>query len=136
MKPQQQELQKRYTEYQMTQQQFKYINDQLKVIEKQVQELTIAQESVNEIIKQNKDTDTLVHIGAGIFTKAKYVPDKEFTVNVGADCAVTKSHEDTLKLLNSQLEELTKAHQQLTQNSDHVKSRLLELQQSLSSSRR
>lgn len=102
------ESQRKYMEYQFLMQHTQQVAQQLEEIKSQISELENINISLEEINKTENNQEILVPLGSGIFTKAKFVKDKEVLMNVGADVVVTKEIKDAKKLIDAQKEELIK----------------------------
>ena len=102
----QKELQQKYMEFQMLDQQIKQMQKQMQMIEMQTQELSNTQEAIDDLTKTKKGADFLAPIASGIFVKGKLEENKELIVNVGSNVTVSKSKEEVKAMLEAQLKEL------------------------------
>ena len=110
------ELQKKYMEYQMIEQQVKSTQEQLEKFEQQLQELDGVKTALTDIKNSKEGTETLVPLSSGIFIFANLANTKKCKVNVGAGVCVEKSIEDTKALLEKQQNEIEKYREQVTQH--------------------
>jgi prefoldin alpha subunit len=107
----QKELQQKYLEFQMLDQQTKQAQKQLQMIEAQMQELINTGAALDDISNVKQGTDFLAPIASGIFVRGRLSENKDILVNVGANVAVSKSVEEVKGMLKSQLEELENVQQ-------------------------
>jgi prefoldin alpha subunit len=110
------ELQKKYMEYQMIEQQVKATQEQLEKFEQQLQELDGVKTALTDIKNSKEGTETLVPLSSGIFIFASLANTKKCKVNVGAGVCVEKSIDDTKALLEKQQTEIEKYREQVTQH--------------------
>ena len=127
----QKQIQEKYANLQLLEQQMKHVQKQLQLLEQQIQELNTTKEAIKDIATVKTETEILVPISSGIFFKGQLKDNKEMIVNVGADTAVNKSIEETGKLIETQLEEITNFQQELTLNMQKLGLKAQELQQEL-----
>ena len=113
------ELQKKYFEYQMMEQQVKTAQEQLTKFEQQFQEIENVKDAITDLENAEEGKEILVPISSGIFIIGKLTNNKKCKVNVGAGVCVEKSLEDTKKLLDKQTQEIKKYKLQVE---EHAKS--------------
>ena len=107
------EIEKKYTELQITTQQMKQLQKQIALLNNQLVELTLLQQSINEIRDVKIGTSILVTIGNGIYAKAELKENNEFLVNVGSNTVVKKDIDSTTKLIQQQLGEISGVYEQM-----------------------
>ncbi len=107
------ELQNKYMQYQMIDQQMKQIQQQVQVIEKQLVDLAVTRQAMDDLEKTNVGSEILVPVSNGIFTKAELKDNKKLILNVGSNTAVEKSIPDTKKLIDNQFKEIKKVQKDL-----------------------
>jgi prefoldin alpha subunit len=107
------EIQEKYIEFQYLQQQMLELQKQVQTVTQQAAELVSSKSSLDEVAAIDEGTEILVPVQNGIFIKAKISGVSELTVNVGSGIAVTKTIEETKKLLEGQHNELIGYRQQL-----------------------
>lgn len=122
---------KLYLEYQLINQQLKEIQTRMQEIANQLNEIMVTRQAVEEIPKTEKGTEILAPLAPGIFVKADLKDNKEFHINVGSKVVVTKSVEETKKLLTDQEAEIKGAEEQLAGQWQTLVIRLQELHQKL-----
>lgn len=133
-KDNQKELQTKYIELQLLDQQIRQIQQQLTAIDTQVLELERLEQSLKEVNNTKEGTEILVPLGSGTFVKADIKNNKEVLMNVGANTIVNKKIEDALDLINKQTEELKKIISQIELNLSQVTIRAQILQSELEDS--
>ena len=109
----QQELQRKYMEFQYMEQHLGQYQKQLEKIESQFQDVKAVEEGLGDFDKKAEGDEILVPISNGIFAKAKLTDDKSLLVNVGSNIVVQKSVDGTKELLDDQRKEIDKARIQL-----------------------
>ena len=112
----QNELQKRYMEYQMIDQNIKQLKEQMELADQQLIEIMAAIQSLDEFSSIKEGSEILVPVNNGIFAKAKLQKEDNLLVNVGGATIVNKSIEDTKKLIEKQKEEMEKIRKSISEN--------------------
>ena len=110
------EVQEKYMQMQMIEQQMQQVQKQLKIIDQQMQELAMTDQALDELKNTKEGTEILVPMASGIFVKAELKDNKNLAVNVGADTVVKKDVDEAKNLITTQLEEVTKMQQELNAN--------------------
>jgi prefoldin alpha subunit len=110
----QKEIQQKFMEYQMLEQQMKQLQEQLQKLEQQGQEVENVKQAIEDIAKAKPGEEVLVPVSGGIFFKAQMKDGGQFLVNVGSGVVVEKDCEGTLGLINNQAKELDKYKDQIT----------------------
>jgi len=126
----QEEIQKKYMEYQMLQQQMKSIEKQMESVDNELAEVQMAINSLNELAEV-KESETLVPINSGIYAKARLSKVDNLVVNIGAGVMVEKDVEATKKLLNEQLDEITKVKSKMSAEMEKSMSRFISIENEL-----
>jgi len=129
----QQRMQKAYMELQGIEQQMGQIQGQLQVVDQQVIELQNTKVAVQDLKHADISSNLWAPISQGIFVQAELKDNKKLLVNVGSDILVKKKISETKELLDSQIEEIQKAHthlletmQQLSTQGQAIQKELLE----------
>jgi len=91
----------------MFEQQINQLEQQMQIIEQNALELRNLKESLEELDK-SKEKEIYANLGKNIFIKAE-IKDKKLLVDVGNKTFVKKSAEETLKLIEEQIEKLKEA---------------------------
>ena len=92
-------------ELNMYQGQADILNKQMETVQANIADLTIAQETL-QTIKDKKDTETLVPIGAGSFIITEIKNTDEVIVGLGAGAAVKKKVSDAEESIKEQKKDL------------------------------
>jgi prefoldin alpha subunit len=98
--------QKKYLELQIIIQQINQIQEQISNLNNQVVELNELKKGINLIKDVKNNTESFVPVGFNIFAKAKLENANELLVNVGSNIFVMKNIEETIFLINSQIEQI------------------------------
>ena len=116
----QQQLQEKYVELQILEQQMKQLQEQLQHIEQQRAELHRLEGSLQDIRKTKAGTDLLVSLGPGIFAKASLKDGTKVLMNVGADTVVETDVASSQTLIQKQEEELQQVQEQFMHELQHL----------------
>jgi len=108
-----QELQQKYYELQMIEQQLKAFQNQIFKMDEQVVEIRLAMENLEELKSTQKGKEILVPLTQGIFIKSELKDNEKLIVNVGANITVEKTIEETKDLLKKQIGEISKYKEEL-----------------------
>ncbi|MFC1768320.1 prefoldin subunit alpha [Nanoarchaeota archaeon] len=114
------ELQKKYVEMKLVEQQISNVQNHLKVMEQQMTELMSTISGLDDFQEIKDSSEILVPLQNGIFTKATLKKEQKLLINVGADVVVEKDIDGTSKLLKKQLEELKVAQEQMVEQFQQV----------------
>lgn len=101
------ELQKKYMQLQMLEQQTSQMQQHIEQMDEQAAELAQVAENLREIKGVKEGTDILVPMAGGVFVRAKIEKPEYVLVNVGASSTVQKPIDDAVSLIETQLKELT-----------------------------
>jgi prefoldin alpha subunit len=104
------EMQSKYLEFQMLDQQIKQIQKHLQTLEGQIDEIMAIKDALDDVQDVKEGTEILVPVSNGIFVKAIVKDTKRLQVNVGFNVNVEKSVEETQQLMNEQLKEIHQQH--------------------------
>ena len=105
--------QEMYMEFQMLEQHINQLQKQLEAVTHQLIELSVTSNSLDEFNKIDAGKEIFVPLSSGIFAKANIKNTSELLVNVGANVAVKKDVPSTKKLIQNQIEEITKIQKQM-----------------------
>lgn len=125
------EIQSKYIELQLLDQQIKQAQKQIELVENQVNELESINQGLEEFSSTDSGTEILIPLSGGVFAKAELKDNKKLIVNVGAGTAVTKSVPDTRKLVANQIDELLKVREELLFQLQQYANKAQNLQQQL-----
>lgn len=102
----QEELQQKYAQFQLMQQQIEEINKHLEMLQEQNGELDISINAVLELSKTKVENEFLAPLANGIFVKGKISDNQKLVVNVGSNVTVEKTPLEVASLLEQQKKEL------------------------------
>jgi prefoldin alpha subunit len=111
----QKEIQKKYVEYQVLEQQIKQLQQQLEKMEAQTAEIAAVEQSLTDIGKAKQGDEILVPVSGGLFFRATVKDSNHFLVNVGNNVVVEKDVEGAKQLVSDQAKEIDKYKDQVTQ---------------------
>jgi len=100
------EIEQKYMQFQMLQQQMEQINEHLQLLNQQNQDLEISINSIEKLKDTEADNEILCPIANGIFLKAKLQDNQKLIVNVGSGVTVEKTIDEVIKLLEEQKTEM------------------------------
>ena len=100
------QLQKKYFEFQMLMQQLQQMEQQINQVKQNVVELISLSSNLKQMKEVSNESDMYVPMGSGIFLKAKTLGSDKVVMNVGSGVCVTKSVDDAVSMVNKQVEEL------------------------------
>ncbi len=100
------DLQKKYMEFQILQQQVQQMQQQLALVENQVTQLSSLRDALESLQSTPAKRDMLVPLGAGVFVKASLVDSKEVVMNVCAKVSVVKSVVEAQVVVVKQVSEM------------------------------
>ncbi|MEK7120772.1 MAG: prefoldin subunit alpha [Patescibacteria group bacterium] len=123
----QEDLQKKYLELQLVDQQIKSLQQQLVVLEQQAVELATLAENLEHLKKVKAQTKSFVQIGVGISVEATIADTRDILINVGSNVAVKKTVSEAIEMIKSQIESIGS----ITQNVDQEIKRFVEHASSL-----
>lgn len=112
----QKQMQEKYIEYQMLEEQTKQLHEQLQTVTKQIEELEGIYAALEHISATEKGTELLVPVSSGIFLKTALQENSQFLVNVGDNVVVPKSFSDALALIKKQQKEIYIFRENLAKN--------------------
>lgn len=115
-----QELQTKYMQMQMLEQQSKQMQEQIQQIDQQSMELEAVKQSLDELKGVKTGTEILVPISGGLFIKAEMKDSQNVLVNVGAGTTVQKDVGSAKKLIDEQLVEMETVKGQIMENLDKL----------------
>ena len=100
------QIQQKYMQFQMIQQQLEEVNQHLGMLNEQSSELDISIEAVKEIAKTKLDNEFLAPVANGIFIKGELKENQKLVVNVGMNTTVEKTIPEVVVLLEEQKKEI------------------------------
>ena len=100
------QIQQKYMQFQMIQQQLEKVNQHLGMLNEQSSELDISIEAVKEIAKTKLDNEFLAPVANGIFIKGELKENQKLVVNVGMNTTVEKTIPEVVELLEEQKKDI------------------------------
>ena len=110
------DVQQKYVEYQMMEQQIMQIQKQLQQIEAQTMELKRLHAAIDEFAGIDSGKEVLVPFSPGVYAKAEIKDTKKLLVNIGSNVIVSKSVDDTKELIDNQVKEIELTRRKLAQD--------------------
>ncbi len=107
------QAQRLMAEYTAKQARIESLARQLTLIDASISELNIAKEFLTNLKNMKNDQDILVPIGANILAFGSIRNTKEVLVSIGAEVFAKKSVEDALKYVESRINDLNKAKENI-----------------------
>lgn len=111
----QKEINEKYFELQLLEQQLKQVNQQLLGLDNQLLELQRIKDNLDDIANTKKDTEMLVALGGGVFSKAELKDTSKVLMNVGSNIVVEKDIASSKMVVDHQMGQITDVIHQLEQ---------------------
>lgn len=133
MKPEKNEnqLQEKYMEFQVLQQQMEQVSKYLEELDGKVHEFVQTRTSLKKIAEMPL-SEAFVSLAPGIFAQAEMKENQKFIVNVGANVMVEKTVPQISEMLDRQIKEISQVQIQMDQNLQSLNTRINELVKELS----
>ncbi|MFC1728630.1 prefoldin subunit alpha [Nanoarchaeota archaeon] len=125
------DIQTKQIELQIIGSQMAQMQKQLQQIDGNLMEVEFIKNSLDELKKSKKESELLAPIAGGIFVKTTLKENDELAVNVGGGVVVNKSVEQTKKLLQDQLGEISKTRKDLLTNLETMGKKAASLEKDL-----
>ncbi|MBW2994717.1 prefoldin subunit alpha [Candidatus Woesearchaeota archaeon] len=120
------QLQEKYLEFQMLQQQMEQLSKYLEELSGKIGEFNLTKENIKSLGKAAPDTESLISVAPGIFAKGELKENEKFVINVGANILVEKTIPQIEGVLDKQIKEIEEVRAQLDGN-------LIEMNQKMNS---
>lgn len=111
----QKELNEKYFELQILEQQLKQVNQQLLGLDNQLLELQRIKDNLDDIANTKKDTEMLVALGGGVFSKAELKDSNKVLMNVGSNIVIEKDIASSKEVVDHQIGQVNEVVKQLEQ---------------------
>jgi len=111
----QKQLNEKYMELQIFEQQLKQVNQQLLNLDNQLLELQRIEENLGDLTKTKKNTELLVALGGGVFSKTELTDNKTVLMNVGANIIIEKDIPSSKEVIGHQIDQIKTVMKQLEQ---------------------
>lgn len=127
----QEDLQRRYIEFQLVDQHIKLLQQQLMLLEQQATELAQLLDNLESLKTVKPKTKAYAQLGPGVSVETMIDDPAKVVVNVGANAAVKKNLQDTQKTIQTQLEEIGKMTMQMGGELQRLRAHALALRQEI-----
>ncbi|MEK6812764.1 MAG: prefoldin subunit alpha [Nanoarchaeota archaeon] len=125
------EVQKKYLEFQLIQQQLEQLQQQHLLAQTQVTQLRVVKDALEEVQKTPLKNEVLAPLGAGVFVKTTLQENAKVLMNVGAKTAVSKPIGEARGIVEKQMTEVTAFEQDLQKAMMQFVARSQELQREM-----
>ncbi|MBI2667539.1 prefoldin subunit alpha [Candidatus Woesearchaeota archaeon] len=125
------ELQKKYMEFQTIGQRSKELQESLLNLDHQINELKKLEEGLETINNSEVNDEILVSLGAGTYIKTKLIDNKKILMNVGSNTVTIKNIEDSIELVKLQIKELGEFYNKMNEDLRNNTVKLQELHEEL-----
>ena len=126
------EVQKKYAEIQIINQNFQQIQEQISLLSQQLENLVKVNEALDSIKDIKEKTSVLVPLGGGLFMRSEIDKENSFLVNVGGDVLIKKDFDESKEIIKKQTGEVARIIEQLDVNLQGLSLRSQEIQEELS----
>lgn len=109
MATKQEDIQVKYTQLQMLDEQVKMMHKQLQAYEEQQMEIMSVKNAIEDLGKAKPGAEILVPLSPGIFVKGSLIDNRHLNINVGAGIVVEKSLAEGQTLLDKQANDVERA---------------------------
>jgi prefoldin alpha subunit len=109
----------------------KKLNSHLENMDLQLNELEESKDVLNRFSELKKEDEIRVPISSGIYIKASILDTKNLMINVGSGVSVEKTPSQVIKILDSQIDEISGYRLQLIEQMKILISRIEEIQNTL-----
>ena len=113
-------------EYQLLNQQFGQLQQQLQSLNHQLEELELLGSDLSEL-KDQKEAKTFSSLGGGIFIETEIKKSDSVLLSVGSNVLVKKKKEDAIRIIGKQKEDLNRIKAQLENEVNKFNSHLASL---------
>ncbi len=121
-----QEVQKKIFEIRMLEEQINQMEEQIRIIDREILEFHNLISDLDEIKKIN-NKEVIVPLGKNIFIKSKVEKGDELFVNLGSKAMVRKNTEQAKKLLENKKEKFLEARENIGKEADKVIKKITEI---------
>jgi len=128
------EIQKKYLELQLINQNFQQIKEQLTILSQQIVQLQSTSDSLDALGDVKGKNEILVPLGGGLFAKADFDKGENVLANVGADVLVERDLQDGKGLVKQQIDELADIISELEINLQHLSVEAQKIQEEIEKS--
>ncbi|MBS3150591.1 prefoldin subunit alpha [Candidatus Woesearchaeota archaeon] len=105
--------QSKILELQILSQNLQNIQAQMQKLDSNLDEFQVLRKSLDELKKINRDTEIIIPLGQGVFTRGRITEKNNLLNLVGAEIAVEKSIDETKESVSGQINSLMKVRVEL-----------------------
>lgn len=109
-------IKEKYMEMQAIDAQMKEVEKHDERLDDQINEVLVTKKALMDFKKVKVNTETLMPLANGIFAKAVVKDTQKLIVNVGNNVATEKTVDETIYLMDEQLDELDKYKAKMNEN--------------------
>ncbi len=131
MQQQKNNVNEKYLELQILNQQIRQLQQQIANLENQAMELEVLEDNLEELKKVKEGTEILVSLGAGIFAKASLKDNKKLIMNVGSNTMVKKEVDEAKKVVTDQIDQMKTLIEDISMELEHAAVRIQETQRDI-----
>jgi len=125
--PSEQQVRESYMMLESAKAQLEGLAKQQELIQLAVEEHVRARETIKEIAKGAADDEVLVPLGADSYIHAKISDNKDAIVGVGSGISIRRSPEDAEKILDTKIDDLSRAFKSITDKAAQTEAMVQEL---------
>ena len=134
MKEDEKQMQEKYIEFQMLQQQAEQLGKYMEELDLKLKEFTQTKENLQNLGETQVNTETLVSLAPGIFGKAEIKENKKFIINVGANIMVEKTVPQITEMIDRQITEISQAQMKMDQDMQAIHKKIDQIVKDLQAS--
>jgi prefoldin alpha subunit len=128
----QEKVNEAYAEYQILMQNLEQLQQHLSLLDKHILNLIKLKTDLFDISNIKNNSESLVSLGSGIFLKAEIKDTQNVVMNVGGNVTVEKTISEAQETVGKDIIETEKVRDNLTEELNHIASRIQELQEFVS----
>ncbi|MBU3897167.1 MAG: prefoldin subunit alpha [Nanoarchaeota archaeon] len=123
------EKQEKMMQFQVLQNNFKMLDDRLKLINSSMEEFERTKLALEEI--GNNKGEAYIPLGSSYFVLGKVENNEEILVSIGAGMAVKKKRNEAIKMVLEKMTEFEKASKKVMSEMNKIETQLLKIQNEL-----
>ena len=125
--PSEQQIRESYMMLESAKAQLEGLAKQQELVQLAVEEHVRARETIKEIAKGAADDEVLVPLGADSYIHAKVSDNKDAIVGVGSGVSIRRSPEEAEKILDTKIDDLSRAFKSITDKAAQTEAMIQEL---------
>ena len=114
-------------ELQMLNMQAQAIGEQIERIDSGLMEIEYLKGNLDELKSAKENSEIFAPVSNGIFVKARLEKNNKLLVNVGNNIVVEKSVDDTKKLLDERIKEMSEMRDKMVEQMQKIEERLIKI---------